>query len=57
MGKALIALYPLRIIASRTTQRPGMPLTLSIRFAAAHEEAIESFVAVASALVPILLPP
>ena len=38
-------------------QRPGMPLTVSIRLAAAHEEAIESFVGVTLALVPILLTP
>ena len=38
-------------------QRPGTPLALSIRLAAAHEEVIESFVAVAFALVPILPPP
>jgi hypothetical protein len=38
-------------------QHPGMPLTVSIRLAAAHEEAIESFVGVTLALVPILLPP
>jgi hypothetical protein len=57
MAKAVVALYPSRIMVSRTTQRPGTPLALSIRFAAAHEEAIESFTAVASTLVPILLPP
>jgi len=44
-------------MASRTMQRPGTPLTLSIRLAAGHEEAIESFVAVTSALVPIQMPP
>jgi hypothetical protein len=38
-------------------QRPGTLSTVSIRLAAAHEEAMESFVAVTLALVPILLPP
>lgn len=44
-------------MSSRTMQRPGTPLTVSIRLAAAHEEAIESFVAVTFTLEPILLPP